>query len=50
MTPDVWWDEAHECSSKPVAVSEIINNQDHPIHTELKQLFEDIKSGKVQIS
>ena len=46
----VWWDEEHECSNKPVPVSEVLNNQDHPAHADLKQLLEDIKAGKVSFS
>lgn len=46
----VWWDEEHECSNKPIPVSEVINNPDHPGHEEIKQLLEDIKAGKVSFS
>ncbi len=46
----VWWDEEHECSNKPVPVSEVLNNPDHPGHNEIKQLIEDIKAGKVSFS
>ena len=46
----VLWDEEHDCSNKPIPVTEITENPDHPLHNELKQLFEDIKAGKVSFS